>query len=85
FSVQCAAQSLDEKRRISEKQVAQWFDAESSSYAKAMSAVVSPNEWDEIKNLLLCAIDKQIFSWRSEIAFFSITKKYEKIPQTELA
>ena len=85
FSVQCAAQSLDEKRRISEKQVAQWFDAESSSYAKAMSAVVSPNEWDEIKNLLLCAIDKQIFSWRSEIAFFFITKKYEKIPQTELA
>lgn len=75
FVVQCACETLEEKRRITERQLALWFDAESSAYAKAMLSAISQDELAAIKNLLLENIDKKIFSWKSEIAFFSIYAK----------
>ena len=74
FAVQCACETIEEKRRITEKQVALWFDAESSAYAKAMLNAVSQEELSSVKKLLLENIDKKIFSWKSEIAFYSISR-----------
>ena len=75
FPVECEIENHIEKRRLSERQVKIWFNEEQSIYAKSLLKTLEPTEMQEIKKLLLDNIDKKIFSWKSEIAFFAITKK----------
>ena len=74
FFVEYEIKNTIEKRRLTEKQIEVWFNKDKSPYAKAIIKNLSRPELQEIKNLLLENIDKKIFSWKSEIAFFSISR-----------
>lgn len=72
FKVKSAVQMISEKRRISPTEIRRWFDTESSAYARALINAVGKNDLQKIVMLLESAAQKQIFSWQTEIAFFSI-------------
>ena len=74
YFVECEIEHLTEKRRLSEKQIELWFN-EKSAYAKALIQCLDRTEFAEIKNLLLESAKKKIFSWKSEIAYFTIKSR----------
>ena len=71
FSVTSQRTSLIEKRRIAAGDIEKWFDTENSSYGKAMCGAIGKDACEKIKSILKAASEKQIFTWKTENAFFT--------------
>ena len=71
FSVRTQRTALVEKRRIVAGEIEKWFDTENSSYGKAMCGAIGKESCEKIKSLLKSAAEKQIFTWKTENAFFT--------------
>lgn len=74
FSVKSAAQTVTEKRRITENEINKWFDVKNSAYGAALSAGVGNEDLEKIRNLLVTASQKRLFNWNTEIEFMRIEK-----------
>ena len=70
FSVEAQRTDLVEKRRITEVEIGRWFDAENSSYGKHVTEALGNEIFSSIKQLLLDASRKQIFTWKTELFCF---------------
>ena len=71
FSVRTQRTALVEKRRIVAGEIEKWFDTENSSYGKAMCGTIGKESCEKIKSILKAAAEKQIFTWKTENAFFT--------------
>ena len=72
FTVGSASHRFVEKRRITEAELAKWFDAKSSAYGARIADALSSKELEKIVRLLESARENTVFNWESEIAFFTI-------------
>ena len=73
FRVEAASQLLAEKRRITETELEKWFDVRTSAYGAKIAEAVGAKELEKIVRLLESACTNTIFSWETELAFFTIT------------
>ena len=74
FSVQSRSRRFVEKRRITEEELAKWFDAKSSAYGAHIARSLSSKELEKIVRLLESARENTVFDWESETAFFTIAE-----------
>ena len=72
FTVRSLSRRIVEKRRITEEELAKWFDAKSSAYGARIARSLSPKELEKIVRLLESARENTVFNWESETAFFTI-------------
>ena len=72
FTVQSLSRRFVEKRRITEEELAKWFDAKSSAYGARIARSLSSKELEKILRLLESARENTVFDWESETAFFTI-------------
>ena len=72
FTVTSAVQTMTEKRRITEQDIAHWFSVESSAYAASLSLALTAEGLAKIRSILSTAARKQLFDWQNEIAFFAV-------------
>jgi putative ATPase len=70
FSVEAMRSDLVEKRRITESEIGRWFDAENSSYGTHLAKILGDETFSSIKQLLLDASKRQIFTWKTELFCF---------------
>lgn len=73
FTVKIHSEEITEKRKITPADIEKWFNAEKSAYGTKMIDAVGKSELQKIVNLILTACEKSLFSWKSEIAFISIS------------
>lgn len=73
FKVKISTQEITEKRRITPLDIEKWFNAEKSAYGAKMIEAVGKVELQKLINLFITACEKNVFNWKSEISFFSIT------------
>lgn len=78
FAITLASNKIREKRRISQREISNWFLNEASAYRKAMLDAVGEKRLVEFARLLTDASAVTIFEWESEIAFFTISKNTVK-------
>jgi putative ATPase len=78
FKVNAASQLLSEKRRITETELKKWFDVNTSAYGAKMAEAVGIKELEKFLRLLESACTNTIFSWDTEIAFFTVSENEEK-------
>lgn len=78
FKVEAASQLLAEKRRITETELEKWFDVRTSAYGAKIAESVGTKELEKIVRLLESACTNTVFSWETELAFFTITDAAEK-------
>ena len=71
FKVQMEKTVLSEKRRISRTEIEKWFDVEKSAYGNAVSRAIGKDGIEKIKGMLESASEKQVFTWKTENAFFT--------------
>ena len=62
-----------EKRRITKKEIFNWFNLENSAYADAMAKVIGDASLPKISSLLESASENTIFNWETEIAFLTVS------------
>ena len=74
LSVQSRSRRFVEKRRITEEELAKWFDAKSSAYGAHIARSLSSKELEKIVRLLESARENTVFDWESETAFFTIAE-----------
>lgn len=74
FSVTLQLCNLCEKRRISSRDIANWFTPETSSYGSVMAAALTTSGAKKIASLLQDASSKMIFDWHTETAFFTVSR-----------
>ena len=72
FTVRSLSRRFVEKRRITEEELAKWFDAKSSAYGARIARSLSVKELEKIVRLLESARENTVFDWESETAFFTI-------------
>ena len=72
FTVRSLSRRFVEKRRITEEELAKWFDAKASAYGARIARSLSPKELERIVRLLESARENTVFDWESETAFFTI-------------
>ena len=72
FTVRSLSRRFVEKRRITEEELAKWFDAKSSAYGARIADALSVKELEKIVRLLESARENTVFDWESETAFFTI-------------
>ena len=72
FTVRSLSRRFVEKRRITEEELAKWFDAKSSAYGARIAEALSSKELEKIVRLLESARENTVFDWESETAFFTI-------------
>lgn len=72
FKIDASSKKINEKRRITQKEILAWFESESSAYGAAIRAAIGEKKLLEVSRLLQSAAQNSIFDWQSEIAFFSI-------------
>ncbi|MBP5283430.1 MAG: recombinase RarA, partial [Treponema sp.] len=72
LSVKSASKVITEKRRISENEISRWFDEKNSDYGAALSSAMGNEDLDKIRNLLVTACQKTLFSWNTEILFAEV-------------
>lgn len=75
FKVLSATQIVNEKRRISQKEIRRWFNTESSAYGRAMLKSLGVPDLQKLIDLLESAVQNQIFNWKTETGFFTIEQK----------
>lgn len=73
FTVTSASQTLNEKRRITQQEIARWFDTSSSAYGAALADALGAEDLNKIRALLLSASENTLFSWQTEIAFLTVS------------
>ena len=73
FKEECASQIVTEKRRISGAEIHKWFDGTHSVYGAQMAAALPHEELQKLVRLLESAAEKQIFNWRTQTAFFTVS------------
>ena len=83
FKVDAASQLLAEKRRITETELKKWFDAETSAYGAKIAESTGSAGLGKIVRLLESACTNTIFSWETELAFFTITDAEKTSSTTE--
>ena len=74
FKVLSATQIINEKRRISQKEIQRWFNTESSAYGRAMVKALGVPDLQKLIDLLENAVQNQIFNWQTETGFFTISE-----------
>ena len=74
FKVLSASQIINEKRRISQKEIQRWFNTESSAYGRAMVKALGVPALQRLIDLLENAVQNQIFSWQTETGFFTVSQ-----------
>ena len=77
FTADCAAQLVSEKRRISGTEIQKWFDDAHSLYGAKMAAALPREELQKLIRLLASAAEKQIFNWRTQTAYITVSAKQE--------
>ena len=70
FSVEAVRSEMVEKRRITEDEIARWFDAENSSYGSHLAKAMGNENFSSIKQLLLESARKKLFTWKTELFCF---------------
>ena len=78
FEVKCSSRKISEKRRISRKEIQNWFENENSAYRTAMSDAIGADRLAEIARIFESTAETTLFEWESEIAFFTISKNTVK-------
>ncbi|MDY2843082.1 MAG: AAA family ATPase [Treponema sp.] len=73
FDIKSATKVVEEKRRITEAEISKWFDAKSSSYGSALYNALGGEDLEKIRNLLLVSAQKNLFSWKTEIEFLTVS------------
>ena len=73
FTVTAASQILTEKRRITVTEINNWFDQKNSAYGSYIAQQIGDAETEKIASLLKAASSDMIFSWETEIAFFTVS------------
>lgn len=73
FNVSFEVDTLIEKRRITKREIANWFNLESSAYANAIAKAIGDASIEKISSLLENASDTTIFNWETEIAFLTVS------------
>ena len=73
FKAECASQIVTEKRRISGAEIRKWFDGAHSVYGAQMETSLPHEELQKLVRLLEIAAEKQIFNWRTQTAFFTVS------------
>lgn len=72
FDVKNASKVVEEKRRITNAEIAKWFDPKTSSYGAALYNALGGEDLEKIKNLLSVSAQKNLFSWKTEIEFITV-------------
>lgn len=72
FEVQIQTTSMIEKRRISSSEIDKWFDNENSSYGKKLMKELGAQAIAKIRQILTEEAAKEIFDWKTEVAFIKI-------------
>ncbi len=72
LKVTAAAQTLEEKRRITSQEIARWFDTGTSAYGAKMAEALGSESLAQLASLLSAAATKSLFSWQTEIAFITV-------------
>lgn len=72
FDVKNASKVVEEKRRITNAEIAKWFDPKTSSYGSALYNALGGEDLEKIKNLLSVSAQKNLFSWKTEIEFLTV-------------
>ncbi|MBC6719100.1 AAA family ATPase [Treponema sp. Marseille-Q4130] len=78
FTVRSLSRRFVEKRRITEAELAKWFDAKSSAYGARIADALSSKELEKIVRLLESARENTVFDWESETTFFTIEENKER-------
>lgn len=73
FNVSYQVERIIEKRRITKKEIFNWFNLENSAYANAMAKVIGDASLPKISSLLESASENTIFNWETEIAFLTVS------------
>ena len=74
FSVKYASHTIIEKRKISKKNIENWFTTDTSAYGSKMFELVGKSDMQKVVNLLEASCEKSIFEWKNDIAFLTIEK-----------
>ena len=73
FKVSYEVERIIEKRRITKREISNWFNLEASAYASAIAKKIGDASLPKISSLLENASDHTIFNWETEIAFLTIS------------
>ncbi|MBQ0003036.1 MAG: AAA family ATPase [Treponema sp.] len=73
FNVSYEVERVIEKRRITKREIFNWFNLETSAYAHAMAEEVGDASLEKLRALLENASENTVFNWETEIAFLSIS------------
>ena len=74
FNVSYEVETIIEKRKISKKEIYNWFNLESSAYGSAIAKSIGEASIQKISTLLENACENTIFNWQTEIAFLTISR-----------
>lgn len=72
FTISTKEEIVTEKRKISEKDISNWFDKDTSAYGNAMAKAIGETELEKLARLLLRSSETTIFNWQTKIAYFTI-------------
>lgn len=72
LAVTAAAKTLAEKRRITPQEIARWFDPATSAYGATLADALGGESTEQLRALLTTAAAKTLFTWQTEIAFFTV-------------
>jgi len=72
FTVECAEQTITEKRKISKTEIEKWFNPQTSAYGNKLFSSIEKNNLQKIINLLEVSSEKSIFNWQSKTVFLKI-------------
>ena len=73
FNVASQVETMIEKRRIKKREIANWFNLESSAYADAIAKAIGDASVAKLSSLLENASETTIFNWETEIAFLTVS------------
>lgn len=74
FNVSYEVETIIKKRKISKKEIYNWFNLESSAYGSAIAKSIGEASIQKISTLLENACENTIFNWQTEIAFLTISR-----------
>lgn len=73
FQISCEVETIIEKRKITKREIANWFNLETSAYATAIAKAIGDASISKISSLIENAAETTIFNWKTEIAFLTIS------------
>lgn len=73
FNVAFQVKTMIKKRRLTKREIANWFNLESSAYADAIAKAIGDASVAKLSSLLENASETTIFNWETEIAFLTVS------------